>query len=132
MRSLLFALFALPAMTAMAETPMTGAEFEAYVQGRTLSFGTQSNPAFGVEKYLPNREVIWSPRDGSCVDGVWYEQDDTICFLYEHDPEPKCWRTYRSENGIRAEFTNRPGQSVIFESVDEPAELICPGPDLLG
>ncbi len=129
MRSLIFALLATPAL---AETPMTGVEFEAYVEGRTLSFGTLGNPNYGVEKYLPNRQVIWSREPGQCVDGVWYEQGEDICFLYEHDPEPKCWRTYRTENGIRAEFTNRPGQSAIFETVDSPDALICPGPDLLG
>ena len=129
MRSLLFALLASPAL---AEAPMTGAEFEAYVEGRTLSFGTVGNPSYGVEKYLPNREVIWSPGEGTCYDGIWYDQGEDICFLYEHDPEPKCWRTFRTENGIRAEFTNRPGHSAIFETVDSPDELICPGPDLLG
>jgi len=129
MRSLLFVLLASPVL---AESPMTGAEFEAYVEGRTLSFGTLGNPAYGVEKYLKNREVIWSPLDGTCVDGIWFEQGEDICFLYEHDPEAKCWKTFRTENGIRAEFTTRPGQSAIFETVENPEELICPGPDLLG
>ena len=114
-----------------AETPMTGAEFDAYATGRTLSFGTIGNPDFGVEQYLPNREVIWSPNPDTCIEGVWFDRGDDICFLYEHDPEPKCWRIFPTDKGIRAEFTNRPGTTVIFESQDDPKPLTCPGPDLL-
>lgn len=128
MRSLFFALCVTPAL---AETPMTGAEFEAYVTGRTLSFSSANNPAYGVEKYLPNRRVVWSGGDGTCVEGMWFEQDDSICFLYETDPEAKCWRTYLTENGIRAEFTTRPNGGVIFETLETPKDLVCPGPDLL-
>lgn len=116
---------------AWAETPMTGAEFDAYATGRTLSFGTFGNPDYGVEQYLPDRNVIWSPAPDICVEGVWFDQGDNICFVYETDPEPQCWLIFRTENGIRAQFTNRPGGTVIFESLDNPQPLVCPGPDLL-
>lgn len=109
---------------------MTGDEFEAYVEGRTLSFGTLGNPNYGIEKYLPNRKVIWQGADGECVEGHWFQQGKDICFLYESDPEPKCWRTFQTENGILAEFTTRPGMSALFESVED-AVLNCPGVDLL-
>lgn len=117
---------------AAAETPMTGAEFDAYATGRTLTFGTEGNPDYGVEEYLENREVIWSPRPGECVEGVWFDRGDNICFVYENDPEPKCWQVYRTETGIRAVFTNRPGTTVLFESKDNAKPLVCPGPELLG
>jgi hypothetical protein len=128
----LAAIVALIGTSALAETPMTGAEFDAYATGKTLSFGTPGNPDFGVEQYLPGRDVIWSPAPDVCIKGVWFEQNGDICFLYDHDPEPKCWAVYPTENGIRAEFTNRPGTTVIFESRDDPKPLSCPGPDLLG
>lgn len=115
-----------------AETPMTAAEFDAYATGRTLSFGTMGNPDFGVEQYLPGRDVIWSPTPDVCVEGVWFDRGDNICFLYENDPEAKCWQVFRTETGIRAEYTNRPGTTVIFESQDNSKPLTCPGPDLLG
>lgn len=118
--------------SAVAETPMTGAEFDAYATGRTLSFGTIGNPDFGVEQYLPGRDVIWSPSPDICIEGVWFPRGNDICFLYENDPEAKCWQVFPTENGIRAEFTNRPGTTVIFESQDNPKPLTCPGPDLLG
>jgi len=129
MRSFALALLTTPAL---AETPMTGAEFDAYVTGRTLSFATADAPPYGVEQYLPNQEVIWSRGDGTCENGIWYEEADTICFVYETDPTPKCWRTYLTENGIKAEFASRPNGSTIYETDLDPLALICPGPDLLG
>lgn len=127
-----FIALSLSTTAAFAETPMSGDAFEAYVTGRTLSFGTQGNPDYGVEQYLPDREVIWSPRPGECVEGIWFARDDDICFVYENDPEPKCWQVYRTDTGIRAVFTNRPGATVLFESQDNPQPLVCPGPDLIG
>ena len=53
------------ASVAAAETPMTGAEFEAYVEGRIMSFGSEGDPTYGVEQYLPNRRVIWSSSSSS-------------------------------------------------------------------
>lgn len=120
------------ASVAQAETPMSGAEFDRYATGRTLTFGTLGNPDYGVEEYLPERNVIWSPRAGTCITGIWFERDNNICFLYETDPEPKCWKVYRTETGIRAVFTNRPGTTVLFESKDNAKPLVCSGPELLG
>ena len=132
MAKLITLLALLWASVASAEAPMTGAEFDEYATGRTLSFGTIGNPDYGVEQYLPGRDVIWSPAPDICIEGVWFEQDGDICFLYENDPEAKCWKVYRTETGIRAEFTNRPGTTVLFESTDLEKPLTCPGPDLLG
>ncbi|SEV99463.1 hypothetical protein SAMN04488515_0562 [Cognatiyoonia koreensis] len=120
------------ATQALGETPMSGAEFDAYSTGRTLTFGTIGNPDYGVEQYLPDRKVIWSPGPGRCVEGSWFDRGDNICFVYETDPEPKCWQVYRTETGIRAVFTNQPGTTVLFESKDNTKPLVCPGPDLLG
>lgn len=110
---------------AMAETPMTGAEFDAYATGRIMSFGTEGDPTFGVEQYLPGRRVIWSTGNGECRNGVWYESKGDICFRYDGDPEPKCWAIYREETGIRAIFTTRPDTTVIFEAEDYTVPLIC-------
>ena len=106
---------------------MTAEEFEAYVSGRIVSFGAEGNPGFGVEQYLENRRVIWSPGDGSCTNGVWYESKGDICFRYDGDPEPKCWAIYREGDGLRAVFTTRPDTTVIFEAEDYTVPLICDG-----
>jgi hypothetical protein len=119
--------FALLATPLFAEQPMTGAEFDAYVTGRIVSFGTEGNPGFGVEQYLENRRVLWSPGDGPCTRGVWYESKGDICFRYDGDPEPKCWAIYREGDGIRAIFTTRPETTIIFEAEDYSVPLICDG-----
>ena len=124
MRAFTF-LFAFLANTALAEAPMTAAEFEDYVNGRIVSFGTEGNPGFGVEQYLDGRRVIWSTGDGTCTNGVWYESKGDICFRYDGDPEPKCWAIYREGDGMRAVFTTRPGTSVIVEAEDYSVPLIC-------
>lgn len=116
---------ALLASQALADAPLSGPEFDAYVTGRTLTFGLPNDQTFGVEQYLPDRRVIWSPRPGECIDGIWFEDDGDICFLYENDPEPKCWRVYQSPRGIRAEFTTRPDTTILFEALDNPEPLIC-------
>lgn len=120
----LIALF-LAASPVYAQEPMTGSEFDAYTKGRTLTFGLPNDQVHGVEQYLPNRQVIWSPAPGECVEGRWYAENQNICFVYEGDAEHKCWQVFRTENGIRAEFQNRPSSSVLFEAVDNPAPLIC-------
>ncbi|MEL6573454.1 MAG: hypothetical protein AAFQ64_17475 [Pseudomonadota bacterium] len=108
-----------------AQMPMTGAEFEAYVAGRIMSFGSEGDPTFGVEQYLPNRRVIWSTGNGECTNGVWYESKGDICFRYDGDPEAKCWAIYEEGDGLRAEFTTRPNTTVIFETEDYTVPLIC-------
>ena len=115
------------AAPAAAQSPMSGAEFEAYVTGRIMSFGSEGDPTFGVEQYLPNRRVIWSTGNGECTNGVWYESKGDICFRYDGDPEAKCWAIYEEETGIRAVFTTRPSTTVIFEAEDFTVPLICDG-----
>lgn len=121
---ILFALI-LTAAPAWAQSPMTATEFEAYVKGRTLSFGTLGNPSYGVEMYLPDRRVLWSGAPGECTNGTWFARDDSICFLYEDDPEEKCWEIYDDPAGLRAVFTTRPDTTVIFEAVKDAVPLVC-------
>ena len=110
---------------AFADGPMNAAEFETYVTGKTLSFGTEGTASYGVEQYLPGRRVIWSGAPGECTNGVWYESKGSICFRYDTDPEPKCWAVYAEPDGLRAVFTTRPGTTVIFESMREQLPLSC-------
>ncbi len=123
MRSFLICL--LLAAPAHAQDPMTAAEFDAYVTGRTITFRTPTNPLFGVERYLPNRRVMWSTFDGTCQYGVWFESKGDICFRYNHDPEHKCWTIYAEPEGLRGVFTTRPGTTVIYEVPERDEPLIC-------
>lgn len=124
--SLLAALLAAPAS---AETPLSGAEFEARVTGKTLTFGVGPQ-SYGTEYYAPNRRVIWAFTDGDCTNGEWYEAQTNagpaICFDYENNPTPQCWYVYDEGGKIRAEFVNRPDTTVLYEAV-EAEPLICGG-----
>ena len=126
MRALLTCL-AVTATPCFADQPMTAHEFEAYVDGRIISFGTPGNAGFGVEQYLDGRRVIWSRGDGTCTNGVWYESKGDICFRYDGDPEPKCWAIYREGDGLRAVYTTQPDTTIIFEAEDYSVPLICDG-----
>lgn len=110
---------------------MSASEFEAYTTGKTLTFGVGEAP-YGIERYLPGRRVIWSFLDGRCEDGIWYEveyeQAPAICFVYESEPEPQCWRMYAETGGLRAEYLNTPSESVLYEVEESSEPMICEGP----
>lgn len=128
--ALVLALLPLPAL---AERPLTGAEFEELVEGRTLTYGYQGRKPYGVEHYHPGRRVTWAwTADDECSAGTWHEEKGpggpAICFLYEHDPEtPKCWQVFRDGEGLRATFLGDGGSSVLYEIADDPGSLVCGG-----
>lgn len=125
MRRLLILLVLAAPAQGLAQEAMTGAEFDAYVTGKTITFRTLDNPLYGVERYLPNRRVMWSTFEGICQYGVWFESKGDICFRYNHDPEHKCWAIYDEPGGLRGVFTTRPGTTVIYEVKDRQDPLIC-------
>ena len=95
MRPPLFSLLALglsfaAALPAMAETPMSVEEFDAYVTGKTLTF-SQFGQHYGTEEYLPDRKVGWRlADDAECMYGTYYQKAEYICFKYENDPREHC------------------------------------------
>jgi hypothetical protein len=113
----------------MAGSPLDGAAFDRYTQGKTLFFGFDGT-SYGVERYLPNRRVIWSFLDGKCQEGVWYEDGEHICFLYENGPEPQCWIFSLGNDGLIAQFGNDALQTELYEAHDLGEEMICHGPDV--
>jgi hypothetical protein len=123
-----FALLFLP-LAAQAQKPMSGAEFQSYVTGKTLYFGESGQP-YGAEQYLKDRRVRWSFLDGKCKNGLWYEQDSQICFVYEDNPDPQCWSFYREGDGLRAVFENDPANTVLYEANQSPDPMLCLGPDV--
>ena len=123
------ALTALPVLApAQSERPMTAEEFDAHVTGRTLTFHFLGN-AYGVEQYLPDRRVIWAFIGDECQDGVWYQRDDMICFLYDHNPDEQCWHFYRSGTGMRGVFVGADGPGTeLYEVKNTNNPINCPGP----
>lgn len=115
---------------ALAETPMSAEEFDAYSAGKTLYFGS-GGEAYGAEEYLPDRRVRWSFLDGKCKDGYWYEaRNNLICFVYEDNPDPQCWSFQRSPGGLRARFENNPEATELYEVEQSKKPMLCLGPDV--
>jgi hypothetical protein len=123
--------FSLPALAQeTASTPMNAQAFDAYTLGRTLSFNVDGTP-YGVEQYLPNRRVRWTFIGDQCQDGVWYERNGNICFLYENAPtNEQCWEFYETDTGLRAVFQGIDGPTTELYEVqqnDEPMACFGPG-----
>lgn len=131
MRQYLFsaAILALSALPGWTAEPLNASEFEAYVTGKTLYFG-QDGQAYGVEEYLDDRRVRWSFLDGKCKDGVWYEDQGMICFVYEDNPSPQCWSFFREGSGLRAIFENDPAATTLYEAHQDDEPMMCLGPDV--
>ena len=119
-------LFASPVL---AQTPMSAEEFEAYTMGKTLYFGSGGAP-YGAEEYLDNRRVRWSFLDGKCKDGVWYEENGLICFVYEDREAPQCWSFARNGDGLTALFQDEPGNTELYEAQQSDEPMLCLGPDV--
>lgn len=122
------------ATQAQPQSPMTGAEFEAYVTGRTLTYATGGVP-YGIEQYLPGRRVLWAFIGDTCRHGQWYEDDGRICFVYDYDdydylsdPGPHCWTFHATADGLRALFDGNDPATELVEVEQSPSPMICQGP----
>ncbi|MBP1805443.1 hypothetical protein [Rubellimicrobium aerolatum] len=131
------ALLLLLASPAAAQQALTAEEFEAIVTGRTLTYGEPGQTPYGIEHYFPNRRVTWAFADSDdCVEGTWRQQgpasSPAICFDYEGDIEPQCWRIFREGDGLRADYLgdgpsgDAAGGSVLYE-VEDGGALVCGG-----
>lgn len=122
MRTLLTILM-LTATTAISQTPMTAEEFDEYVTGKIIVFGSEGTPDYGVEHYMSNQRVRWSAFNGQCLDGVWYYYPPSICFAYAGVEEHQCWKVYATPDGLEARHSIS-GQ-LIFEGREDPSALVC-------
>jgi hypothetical protein len=118
-------------LSALAETPLTGAEFEALTTGKTMDhilFGE----VYGAERYFPDRRVRWAFTADDCLDGVWYEKGAMICFEYDDGTGPECWTYFRDGAGIRAiaadDTLSAPAAPVQMTPSQTP--LACLGPEV--
>lgn len=125
-----FLALALAATPARAETPLTGAEFEAEVTGRTITY-QQYGVIFGIEEYLEGRKVRWSVAPDLCQYGTWYPEGENICFVYEDDPStPHCWTFWLREGALVALSVDDAPGAELTEVDRSDTGLSCPGPDI--
>lgn len=109
------------------ESIMSASEFETYVSGSTLYFNRGGQP-YGAEEYKSDRRVIWTFLDGRCERGVWYNEGDTICFLYETQSDAQCWNFLTSAGQNRARVIGADPGDDLFVVGQDQAKLHCPGP----
>lgn len=128
-RALPLALTVLAGPALAEETPMTAAEFERYVTGKTLSYAEAGIP-YGKEEYLPGRRVRWAFEGGECQEGIWYAEGPLICFVYEYQPAPQCWTFIEGPAGLIARFEHPDGGRELYEANQSDEPLSCPGPDV--
>ena len=113
----------------LAETPMTGAEFDANTTGETLTYD-YGDGLFGTEEYLEGRRVRWAFDGDLCIYGIWYPVEDRICFEYENEPEVACWQYFLENGRLRSVFMGEGGGWEILESSRDGGPLPCAGPDV--
>lgn len=126
-RTLLAALL-LTATPLFAERILTPEEFDAISRNQTQYF-YRDGEFFGAEQFDDQRQSIWLFSDGQCDRGVWYPEEDYICFVYETEPIPQCWHVIEKDNGdIVARLRGAsPEFDIIMEFIDrEP--IPCNGP----
>lgn len=130
MLRLIFTLcLALPALPALAETPMTPEAFDAYSTGKTLSYGL-GGEVYGTEVYKPGRKVVWAFTKDECREGYWYARGAEICFVYEDPNDPQCWLFYQRAGGLWAAFSGDAPDAPMSEVRISPGPLACAGPSL--
>ncbi|MEM9342775.1 MAG: hypothetical protein AAGA87_06995 [Pseudomonadota bacterium] len=113
------------ATPASAGAPMSAAEFEAYVTGKTLTYSSGGVP-YGVEEYLSGRRVLWQFLGSDCQAGEWYPEGEMICFIYDAIDGPQCWTFFKEATGLRALFMNDSEQTELYETDERNQSLICP------
>ncbi|KPQ08013.1 MAG: hypothetical protein HLUCCA12_02770 [Rhodobacteraceae bacterium HLUCCA12] len=126
----LIALASLVAFSVTAEERMDAESFERYTTGQTLRFSAEGVP-YGMEQYLPGRRVLWAFLGDQCQEGIWYERDELICFVYDDNPVEQCWSFYRGENGLRAVFEGGDGPGTELYEVERSSDpLSCSAPEV--
>ncbi len=116
-------------LAAQAERVMTPAEFEAYSTGKTIDYEDDFS-VWGREEYLPNRRVRFSFTDDECRFGTWYDQGDQVCFVYDDDPDPKCWTYFTDGKNVTTVFENDGPGGTISTARPTKEPLVCLGPEV--
>lgn len=110
-----------------AQDYLTGEEFEEFSTGGTFIFTYPGQDAYGIELYLPNRQVIWAITGSECVEGTWYEPEPAvICFDYPqaYGGVHQCWRQRREGDVLIGEYLNDPSDPPVTMAATD-IEMPC-------
>ena len=122
-------LLAALAAPALARTPMSPDEFDAWSTGKTLDYSFDG-VILGSEAYFPGRTVRDADTGGPCLDGSWHARGDAVCFVYPARDGIHCWHYWREGDAVFAQALGAdpgtPAQTVTVS--DTP--LACPGPEV--
>jgi len=129
MRFIFFLLLTFKSALAGADNMLSGPDFDAFTKGHTLYY-SQNGKVYGAESYFDDGRVRWSFLDGNCLFGRWYEADGLICFEYGEDIGIQCWRFFKTDNGLEAEFDGDDDSLQLYEAYRSPSPLECRGPDV--
>lgn len=130
--ALLLTLAAWPVAADPTGTPLSGAEFEAYALGKTLTY-SDGGTIWGQEQYLPGHRVIWAFNGADCQFGTWDERPGPdgpmVCFTYDDAPgDVNCWQFFRGARGLVAQFIG--GDAALSELEQTDAPMQCQGPEV--
>ncbi|MGL5011656.1 MAG: hypothetical protein ACRC6I_17400 [Paracoccaceae bacterium] len=123
------AFLVLTPLQALAERVMTPAEFEAFSTGKTMDYNDGFS-TWGREEYLPGRQVRFSFTDDECRFGSWYDQGDQVCFVYEGDPDPKCWTYFTDGKNVTTMFASDGPGGTVSTVLQTKERLECLGPEV--
>ncbi|NJM83977.1 MAG: hypothetical protein HC844_17375 [Tabrizicola sp.] len=126
--SLAAALLLMPVI-AKAEPPMSAEAFDTYATGKTMTYSLAGR-VYGTEEYLPGRRVRWAFTADICQFGSWYQQGEDICFLYDGDPEPHCWKFWDRGGWLDALAVTDAPDAGLSEVAETEEPLACAGPDV--
>lgn len=116
---------------ALAETPLSGAAFDALTQGKTMTYA-RDGQVWGSEQYLADRQVLWAFAGEDCKRGFWREAEPgLICFSYQDDPlDLECWRFFTEDGQLTAQSMKEPGVAPLAVVAQSDAPLSCIGPEV--
>jgi len=125
-----FVLILMAVLPTTVSAGMSASEFEDYVTGRTLTYSDRG-VIYGVEEYLSDRRVRWAYSGDQCQDGIWYETNGQICFVYENNPDaPQCWIFTNNGERLSAVFAGAEDGRELYEAQKSDEPMVCLGPDV--
>ncbi|WP_333814641.1 hypothetical protein [Tabrizicola sp.] len=109
---------------ALAEPPMTAAEFAAHVGTDTITYGYATG-IVGIADYGPDQTLVWRYEGGACMKGRYHQSGDALCFSFEAQELSPCWHFGLQSGRLYGVTINLPVRDRIFEIGRSDRPLDC-------